>query len=128
MMPGLNWLNSMPTDQDELAIIDAPIDDDDLTIHVLRGLKSAFKDISAAIRSRECSISFKELHDKLVEHEGFLKREVANQELVIIANYMHKHGNNNFKPRKGPFNKSSRYNNSQPSNNWNMGSIPPQNQ
>ncbi|KAJ0038027.1 hypothetical protein Pint_22381 [Pistacia integerrima] len=54
---------------DELALIDAPLSDDDLTIFALNGLGNGFKEISAAIRARDNSISFEELHDKLVEHE-----------------------------------------------------------
>ncbi|KAK2641407.1 hypothetical protein Ddye_023170 [Dipteronia dyeriana] len=70
------------------------------TIHVLRWLGSAFNDISDAIRSRENSIFFEELHSKLVEHKGFFKREYANQESVVTANYSHKPCNNHFKPRE----------------------------
>ncbi|KAH7572413.1 hypothetical protein JRO89_XS04G0252900 [Xanthoceras sorbifolium] len=36
---------------------------------------SEFKEIAAAVRARDTLISFDELHDKLVEHEAFLKRD-----------------------------------------------------
>jgi len=51
------------------------LSDDDLIIFALNGLGSDFKEISAVIRARDTPVSFEELHDKLVEHEAFLKRE-----------------------------------------------------
>lgn len=61
--------------KDELAIINVPIDESDLTSRVLRNLSLDFKEISVAIPSRDTSITFAELHNRLVEHEGFLKLE-----------------------------------------------------
>ncbi|KAL6329265.1 hypothetical protein AAG906_014878 [Vitis piasezkii] len=61
--------------KDELAIINVPIDESDLTSRVLRNLSLDFKEISVAILSRDTSITFAELHNRLVEHEGFLKLE-----------------------------------------------------
>ncbi|CAL8993827.1 unnamed protein product, partial [Prunus brigantina] len=62
----MKFLQSIKALADELALIDSPIFDDDLVIHILNGLGSDFKEIAAAIRARETPISFEELHDKLV--------------------------------------------------------------
>ncbi|WKA03007.1 hypothetical protein VitviT2T_021146 [Vitis vinifera] len=69
------YLQTIKGIADELALIDTHLSDDDLTIFALNGLGSGFKEISAAIRARDTPVSFEELHDKLVEHESFLKRE-----------------------------------------------------
>ena len=73
---------------DEIAIIDHSISDDDLTLYVLNGLGSEFREIVAPIRARESSLTFEELHDILVGHEAYLRRlETATQHLVASANY-----------------------------------------
>ncbi|GFY82736.1 hypothetical protein Acr_02g0009760 [Actinidia rufa] len=69
------FLNTMRSISDELSIIGEPPSDIDLVVHVLNGLGPAFKEIAAAIRTRDNPISFEDLHDNLVEYENFLKRE-----------------------------------------------------
>ena len=73
---------------DEIAIIDHPISDDDLTLYVLNGLGPDFREITAPIRARESSLAFEELHDLLVGHDAYLRRlEAAAQQLVVSANF-----------------------------------------
>lgn len=73
-----DYLHAVKALADEIAIIDHPIFDDDLTLYVLNGLGSEFREIVASIRGREKSLSFEELHDLLVGHESYLRRlEVA---------------------------------------------------
>ncbi|TXG57537.1 hypothetical protein EZV62_015366 [Acer yangbiense] len=69
------YLQTIKCIVDELDIIESSISDDNLIVHVLRGLESEFKDIHASIRSRETPVTFEELHDKLVEHEEFSKSQ-----------------------------------------------------
>ncbi|RVW72763.1 Retrovirus-related Pol polyprotein from transposon RE1 [Vitis vinifera] len=57
------YLHSVKTIADELALIDALLSQDDITLYVLHGLGSDFRDIVAPIRARESSLSFEELHD-----------------------------------------------------------------
>ena len=72
----------------EIAIIDHPISDDDLTLYVLNGLGPDFLEIVAPIRARESSLAFEELHNLLVGHEAYLRRlEAATQQLVVFANF-----------------------------------------
>ena len=68
------YLHSVKTIADELALIDAPLSQDDITLYVLHGLGSDFRDIVAPIRARESSLSFEELHDLLLGHEAYLRR------------------------------------------------------
>ena len=73
---------------DEIAIIDHPISDDDLTLYVLNGLGPDFREIAAPIRARELSLAFEELHDLLVGHDAYLRcLEAATQQLVVSANF-----------------------------------------
>jgi hypothetical protein len=73
---------------DKIAIIDQPLSDGDLTLHILHGLGADFREIVAPIRAREKSLTFEELHDLLIGHETYMRcLKVATQQLVISANY-----------------------------------------
>ncbi|KAL6319854.1 hypothetical protein AAG906_036923 [Vitis piasezkii] len=76
---------------DEIATIDHPISDDDLTLYVLNGLGLDFREIAAPIRARETFLMFEELHDLLVGHESDLQHlEVTTQQIVMTANFTNK--------------------------------------
>ena len=62
---------------DELAMLDAPRNTEDLTVKILNGLGDKFKDISSAIRAWGTAISFEELHEKLINFEDVLKQEIT---------------------------------------------------
>ncbi|KAF5458848.1 hypothetical protein F2P56_022848 [Juglans regia] len=77
---------------DELAIIDHPISDDDLTLYILNGLGLEFREIAAPIRARGSSLKFEEIHDLLVGHESYLHL-LENQSaatFVPTTNYSHR--------------------------------------
>ena len=57
----------------ELAIIDHPISNEDLTLNILNGLGPEFKEFSASLCTRDHPLSFGELYDKLLAHEEYLK-------------------------------------------------------
>ena len=67
-----DYLHAIKALADEIAIIDHPISDDDLTLYVLNGLGPDFREIAAPIRAQETSLAFEELHDLLVGHESYL--------------------------------------------------------
>ena len=50
--------------------------------------------ISVAIWARESTISFDELHEKLIDYETYLKRELAAVHTPITANFASKLGSN----------------------------------
>ena len=82
------YLHAVKALADEIAIIDHPISDDDLTLYVLNGLGPDFREIAAPIRARESSLAFEELHDLLVGHDAYMRRlEAATQQLVVSANF-----------------------------------------
>ncbi|CAL2238106.1 unnamed protein product [Prunus armeniaca] len=83
--PVSQYLQDVKVIADELAIIDVPLSDDDLLLYILNGVGSEFKEIAAVVRSRDTSISFENLHDKLVEHEAALTRADAPVTTPVIT-------------------------------------------
>jgi hypothetical protein len=116
------YLHAVKALADEIALIDHPISDDDLTLYILHGLGSDFREIAAPIRAREKSLNLQELHDLLVGHDSYLRRmESITQQLVASANYINcknLFGNsfqknqkpNGFSRNQGPH-RENRYNN-----------------
>ena len=94
------FLHAVKVIADELSLIDAPVSDDDLTLYVLNGLGSEFRDMVAPIRTRETALSFAELHDLLIGH--YIKRMDNNASaLVVTANSsQRKSSNGRFKNNK----------------------------
>lgn len=88
------FLQAIKLIADELAIIDHPVSDDDLTLYILNGLGPEYREIAAPIRARENSLRFEELHDLLVGHESYLRRldQHATQSLVATANFSQRKG------------------------------------
>ena len=83
-----NYLCSIRSIADELALIDHPVDDLDLVIAALNGLGSTFREFTASIRTRDTPLLFDELYDKLVDYEIFLQRDERQQQsLPITANH-----------------------------------------
>jgi hypothetical protein len=77
---------------DEIALIDHPISNDDITFYILNKLGVNFREIAALIRAQETSLTFEELHDILVGHDSYLRRlESSTRQLVASANYSHHH-------------------------------------
>ncbi|KAF5481156.1 hypothetical protein F2P56_001832 [Juglans regia] len=67
------YLQQIKTIADELALVDSPLTNDDLTLYILNGLGSDFRDIVGPTRTRETPLTFEKLHDLLVSHETYLK-------------------------------------------------------
>ena len=107
---------------DELAMLDAPENFEDLTVKILNGLGDEFKDISSAVRARDTAISFEELHEKLINFEAVLKQEVAkNQRIPITANYATRPPSNSYHGNSG----SQSNRNTQPAAHSNRSSSKP---
>ena len=70
-----DYLCSIHSIADKLVLIGHPVDDLDLVIAALYGLGPSFREFCALIRSRDTSLLFDELFDKLVDYEIFLQLE-----------------------------------------------------
>jgi hypothetical protein len=90
---------------DELAIIDHPVSDDDLTLYILNGLGPEFREIAEPIRAHDTSLKFKDLHDLLVGHESYLRQLETQSAVNFIptANYSCRQGTGQYKPSNKSF-------------------------
>ena len=68
------YLHTIKALADEISLIDHPIVDDDLTLYILNGLGSDFREIAILIWAREKPLAFEELHDLLVGRDAYLQR------------------------------------------------------
>ncbi|KAL7258439.1 hypothetical protein ACSBR1_004546 [Camellia fascicularis] len=83
--PISKYLQTLKAISDELALIDAPLPDDDLVIHILNGVGVEFKDLTADICARENPISFEDLYDKVVDYEAYLKQQENHSEPTVLS-------------------------------------------
>ncbi|EOY02214.1 Uncharacterized protein TCM_011913 [Theobroma cacao] len=56
---------------DELTVLGDPPSDADLLVYTTRGLGLAYKELITAMRTRDTVVPFKELFDKIIDHETF---------------------------------------------------------
>ncbi|GKV22301.1 hypothetical protein SLEP1_g32183 [Rubroshorea leprosula] len=79
------FLHQLKVLADELAAIDKPLTNDDLTVYVLNGIGLKFREIFASLRTRDEPLSFEELHDRLVAHEESMHREETRLENAPVT-------------------------------------------
>ncbi|KAK2974100.1 hypothetical protein RJ640_020456 [Escallonia rubra] len=113
--PVTDYLRDIRSIADELATAGAAITNVQLIVRILQGLGSEYKAISAAIRSRETTISYEELYEKLLDHELFLKHEETKQTAPITVAMAQR---NNQQPSSNNNNRRQSNNNSQGSQPW----------
>ncbi|KAL6313521.1 hypothetical protein AAG906_005472 [Vitis piasezkii] len=104
------FLHGIKVIADELAIIDHPVSDDDLTLYILNELGPEFREIVTPIRARETSLKFEEIHDLLVGHESYLQR-LENQSVatfVPTAHYSHRQGGASRQHKPSPKSSSNK--------------------
>ena len=63
-------MQAIKTSVEELALLGKPIDDEDLIDRVLEGLSDEYRSVIDAINTHDTSISFAELHEKLLDKEA----------------------------------------------------------
>ena len=66
-------------------MMNALVDIEDLTIKILNGLDEGYTELSNAIQARETTISFEELHEKLLIREAHLVAKKSNQILLSVT-------------------------------------------
>lgn len=81
------FMQTIKIKADELALMNAPVDIEDLTITILQGLEDDYRELGRAIQARETAISFEELHEKLINHEAYLSaKKDTHTPLPVTAN------------------------------------------
>ena len=79
------YMQGIKSISDDLDMIGHPLGDGEIVVYTLNGLTVDFKDLAAAIRARDTVPSFEELHDKLLDHESFLKRDESRRSVPIVT-------------------------------------------
>ena len=64
------FLQSIKAKADELALLGAPLDAEDLTDTILDGLGDEYKELTRVVQARDTPITFEELHEKLLNFEA----------------------------------------------------------
>ena len=98
-----DFIHSIRARTDELAILGAPMEEEDLTEKILDGLGDEYKELVRAVQARDTSISFDELHEKLLSFEASLLANTKSEvNLPITANPTNKNNpmNTNWRPHK----------------------------
>ncbi|GAB2211664.1 hypothetical protein Drorol1_Dr00024990 [Drosera rotundifolia] len=80
-----DYLSHVCSLAEELALIGSSVPAPHLILHTLNNVGPEYRDIAAAIRARDSTISFEELQDKLVEYESFLKRDQQRSVGTVTA-------------------------------------------
>lgn len=94
------YLQTIRSIADELAIAQSLESTDDLNFIILNGLHPKFNVIATALRVRETNISYEEIHEKLNEHETLLKRQETATINTISVNNVQRRRNNNAHPNQ----------------------------
>jgi len=70
-----NYLQEIRSIADALKVAGSPVADEELDVKILSGLGPEYREIFAAIRARDTTLSFEELFHKLTDQELFLKHQ-----------------------------------------------------
>lgn len=71
----IEYLNGIKAFSSKLAIINYPLNADDVVIHTLNNLSTKYHEITTVLRAQENPIEFDDLHDLLCDFENYLKRD-----------------------------------------------------
>lgn len=85
------YMHSVKSCTDELFLLGATCDVDEITFKVLNGLGDDYLGLADAIKARDNSISFEELHENLMVRESQLLLSSARLSLPVTANHAAKH-------------------------------------
>ncbi|KAM0059747.1 putative RNA-directed DNA polymerase [Helianthus debilis subsp. tardiflorus] len=88
----VEFLNDMRSIADELALVQSPVNEEDLLVHILSQLGEEYSQLNAALKARQHSITYPELFDMLVDHERSLKEiETTAAPLMATVNFSQRH-------------------------------------
>ncbi|KAA8543167.1 hypothetical protein F0562_021338 [Nyssa sinensis] len=114
------FLQSVKCRADELAILEKPMDEDDLTDKILDGLGDDYKELIHSVQACDTMIMFDELHEKLLNFEASLQgAKLEPSHFPTLANP----ANRNTASWRPSFNSSNTNNNWRSSTNSSNNSI-----
>ena len=79
-----NYMQAIKTRADELAALGKPLDHKDLIEKILEGLNDDYQPIDA-VNGRDISISFAEIHEKLINKELSIRQKISSSPLPATA-------------------------------------------
>ncbi|RVX03530.1 Retrovirus-related Pol polyprotein from transposon RE1 [Vitis vinifera] len=79
------FLQTIKARVDELSILSAAVDDEDLLEKILEGLDEDYKELVRAVQARDTPISFDELHEKLLNFEASLQSTTKTEQSYFPA-------------------------------------------
>lgn len=82
------YLHEVRSISDELATAGSPVNNEELVVKILSGLRPEFCEISAAIWAWDSPISYEELFDKLLDHEMFINNEDLKKTTTQVLNQL----------------------------------------
>ncbi|KAJ9541946.1 hypothetical protein OSB04_028452 [Centaurea solstitialis] len=94
---------------DELALVQNPVKDEDLMVHILCQLGDDFKNVAQSLRLLDSKLSFPEFFGELVNFERELQT-IVTPPLMATANFTQKHLRTNARPAPYRRNMQSNFN------------------
>lgn len=79
------YMQAIKSCADHLAALGKSVDHEDLIDHVLAGLDESYKSVIDAVNGRDNSISFEELHEKLINKELTIQQRRSDSSLSASA-------------------------------------------
>ncbi|RWR81507.1 hypothetical protein CKAN_01019400 [Cinnamomum micranthum f. kanehirae] len=73
------FMQTIKTRADDLALLAAPIDEEEITDKILDELSDDYKELVRVVQARDNSITFEELHEKLLNFEVSLQSVIPEQ-------------------------------------------------
>nr|GEX74705.1 hypothetical protein [Tanacetum cinerariifolium] len=106
---------------DKLALVQNPMKDEDLMVHILCQLGDEFKNVAQSLRLLDLKITFPELFEKLVDFEKELQQTIVNPPLMATANFTQKQSRNNTRSAPDRRNMQINFNPRPSRNQWSNG-------
>lgn len=78
-------MQSVKARADELAILGAPIINDDLIEKILDGLRDEYKELVCVVQARDILITFDDLHEKLLTFEASLQSNMKEPVHFLVT-------------------------------------------
>ncbi|KAL5816439.1 hypothetical protein ACOSQ3_024817 [Xanthoceras sorbifolium] len=110
-----NFIHSIKARADELAILGAPMDQEDLTEKILDGLGDDYKKLVRSVQARDTSITFEELYQKLLSFEASIQANIKTDVHFPITTNPTNRTNTTWQPQK--FNQNWRLQSQNPTGN-----------
>ncbi|KAJ0545685.1 putative RNA-directed DNA polymerase [Helianthus annuus] len=116
------YLRDMKSIADELALVQHPVKDEDLMVHILCQLGEEYKNVAQSLRLLNSKLTFPELFEKLVDIERELHQTTVASPLMATANFTQRHTRNGSRSASDRRNMQGNFNNKPFRNQWSNGS------